>query len=116
MQMHKLWNNLCNYGKSSAIYKKNPTIFRGLKCPKTIVWTMHMWISRDYLWISASRCGQVACQAKNSPKRYPYIWPGRYSSSKIWSGLRNDFLVDIAVDKFLRIFPQGEALPLAEKS
>ena len=69
---------------------QKPTIFRGLKYLKSIVQTTQMWISRDYLWISAFGCGEVVQPGKSPLNAHPHIWTRVSGTSKIWIGLRYD--------------------------
>jgi hypothetical protein len=36
------------------------TTFRGIDLSKIIVWTRFLWITSVYLWISGTRCGELA--------------------------------------------------------
>jgi hypothetical protein len=49
------------------------SIFGGCLKDYTTVWTSKLWITRDYLWISAFGCGQVENRVKISPNPYPQI-------------------------------------------
>jgi hypothetical protein len=50
------------------------------------VQTDRLWITRDYLWISAYGCGEVTEGADCRQNATPHIWTSIYASSKIWIG------------------------------
>jgi len=43
-----------------------------------------LWISRDYLWINGSSCGEVAQLGENPGNSAPHIWAAAWWYSKIW--------------------------------
>ena len=54
------------------------TTFRGRYLSRVIVWTTVLWITRGYLWISGTACGQVE-QIDHLPSQtHPHIWTIEY--------------------------------------
>src|SRR5215211_2228593 len=86
------------------------------KTPITILWRLKLWISRDNLWISRLRCGQVREWREMSASSDPQIWAGFWSPSKMWIRQKTTFPVDKYVHKFLRFSPQEEGCSLTKKA
>lgn len=71
-----------NFGKKTS----QLPIFRGLEIAATLVQTTKLWITRDYLWISAFHCGEVLKGLKISITYHPQIWTVVWAIPNIWMG------------------------------
>jgi hypothetical protein len=77
---------------------------------------LDLWITRDFLWINAFRCGEVGKRGDLSLNIDPKIWAWAWASAEIWIGQKQGLPVDKLVDESSEYFPQGELIRLSAKT